>query len=142
MMYKDLYLSLPGTLHAKGARRTTCAVGLFWANPRPSEISLTVATGDSHETWTVARSLFIAAHRDWYQGAWAGGGQFGICYAGPRLMLAFRPVWTDAHAVVTIAAPDSVNEFIEHTRGLVQAGDEETAVNLKAVDEALERILS
>lgn len=141
-MYKDLYYATSGTLCARGSKAVRATAGFFWANSRPSEISINVRAGEDHEVWTVGRNLFIAAGLDWYRGAWTGGGDFGFCYAGERAMLAFKPTHLPKsnHAIVIIpAAP--LEDFIQHTAAIVEPGEQESLINMESLDAALERIL-
>lgn len=141
MTYKDLYTTTSGTLCQRGAKTVRATIGMFWRNNDPSSVSINVRAGESHEVWTVGRSLFIAAGLDWYRGAWAGGGDFGVCYAGDRVMLAFKPTDRPREHVIVIAPAAPFEDFIQHTVALVEPGDPECAINMEHVDKAIERIL-
>lgn len=142
--YADLYVGITATISATGAPTSKCAMGLFWANSRPSEIRITVRnSADKFETWTVGRALFITAGLDWYRGAWAGGGDFGVCYPklGDRCMLAFKPTNRPTERAIVIAPVGVVEDFVQHTAALVAPGDDESVINLAAIDKAITRIL-
>lgn len=142
--YKDLYVGITATICAQGCPTQKCTVGLFWASTRPSEIRITVRTSaDQFETWTVGRSLFIAAGLDWYRGAWAGGGDFGVCYTktGDRAMMAFKPTDRPDQRAIVICPVAVVEDFVQHTAALVAPGDDESLINLAAIDKAITRIL-
>jgi hypothetical protein len=143
--YTDLYVGLNATICSTGKQTTPCTMGLFWANTRPSEVRITVRTGpDNLQTWTVGRALFIAAGLDWYRGAWAGGGDFGICYTKDtdKAMLAFKPTDRPDQRAIVIAGTAVVEDFVQHTAALVPPGDAETLINLAAVDAAIGKILA
>lgn len=140
-MYKDLYMTTPGTLCQRGLKATRATIGVFWRNDGPSEISVDVRAGESYEIWSFGRSLFIAAAQDWARGAWIGGGDVGVCYAGDRIMLAFKPTDRPAQHVILIAPAAIFEDFIQHTEALVPTGDPEWSINMEHVDRAIEEIL-
>lgn len=141
MSYADLYQYLPATLHQQGRQATKAHVELFWNNTHPAEIQVGVSTGGDVETWRVGRDLFIATDQTWSRGSWMGGGDFGVCFAGERVMLAFKPHHSNEnHAIVTLPS-DQVTDFIAHSCALVNPGEAESAINLDHIEKALAQIL-
>lgn len=139
MSYADLYQAIPATITVRGHRAHEATLALFWSNLRPCEINVTIRSGDTHQTWSVGRSLFIASHEEWCAGAWMGAGIFAVCYTGNKIMLGFRPPGV-ANAVV-IAPQQAVWDYIQHTMALVPPGDPESEITIQRLDEELARIL-
>jgi hypothetical protein len=139
--YADLYTYLPATLHQQGRQATKAHVGLFWNNTHPAEIQVGVSTGRDMETWRVGRDLFIATDQTWSRGSWMGGGDFGVCFAGERVMLAFKPHHSDEKHAIVILPAQQVTDFIAHSCALVNPGEAESAINLDHIEKALAQIL-
>ena len=135
----NLFLSLPSTIHNRGIKPGIATTTLAWHAATPSEIRITVWAGTCEE-WTVARSTFIAANAPIVRGTWVGGGDFSACYAGHRLMLGFTPRSDKTNSAILLLAAEPVAQFIDHSSRLVPA-TEETDINLRSVDLALERIM-
>ena len=138
MTFADVFQSLNATLHNRGRTPARCTVGLYWTNTAPSEITLSIRSGEEYAVWSVARSILIGAEFDGLRGSWVGGGDFAACYAGERIMLAFKPRATNDHAVMILPA-DPVREWVNHTIRITPPADE-TDANMTQVDAALEHI--
>lgn len=142
-MAQELHSTLDGRFIGRDLVNHHCTLELDWTNRIPSQIALTVRAGDNQETWKVGRSLFITAALDWYRGAWAGGGDFALCY--PKIhhqaMLAFKPTDRPAERAIVVVPAWNIEDFITHTTTIVAPGEAEYAINLSALDTALGRIL-
>lgn len=140
-MYADLFTSLACTLINDTHRPARATIGLYWANTRPAELTLSIRCGESYEVWTVARSTLIAASEDWACGAWVGAGWYACYFPRDRdsyMRMSFRE-GTQTACVVALSRP--VEEFIKQTRALVDCGPAESEITLRRVDEAIAQIL-
>lgn len=143
--YADLCQTFRCSILSPDARPTPGHLTVFWCNSRPAELSLGIRPDglETPEYWNVARSLFIAAALDFHRGAWAGGGDFAICYGRfDRLMLSFQPRRDPKDRAIVFVDAAPFAEFIDHTTRLVPPGDPESEITMRRVDEALEVILN
>lgn len=141
MTYADLFISLNGTVRAPAKDAQHATVGLFWSNREPSMLSISVRTGpDDHQTWEVARATFAGAVMPQVRGAWVGGGDFAVLCGPAGMMLKFRPHNRPRDLAFLALPGEPVAKFIAHTYRLLPASAED-AINIEAVDKALERIL-
>lgn len=137
--YTDLYQALTGTLSQKGCDPTPCHIGMFWSNLRPAEIALSIRIGEQIEPWNVSRNTFIAAALPWALGAWMGAGDFSVCYAGPKALLALAALRPGGAIIIAETGP--VTDFIDHTVTLLPPGEAESAIIVERLDAELARIL-
>jgi hypothetical protein len=144
-MFADLFAGLKGTCSQTHRLTSPVAVGLYWANDNPAEVTITIrhlTYAPDPAIWHVSRNALVVASLDSHLGTWAGAGSFAACHRGDTFTFAFKPPWLDKSQWAFVNVPaGAVTGFIDHSRRILDVGPAESEATLQLVDKALERIL-